>query len=60
MHREQSRVKRRSSRTWVAACDVRCRALDHSHPLSVLRDDDGHHERRRGDYFERREVDFLL
>ena len=31
-----------------------------SHPLSVLRDDDGHHERRRGDYFERREVDFLL
>ena len=43
-------------------CDVRCRALDHSHPLSVLRGDDGHHERRRGDYFERREgeVDFLL
>ena len=32
----------------------------HSHPLSVLRDDDGHNERRRGDYFERREVDFLL
>ena len=43
-----------------ALCDVRCRALDHIHPLSVLRDDDGHHERRRGDYFERREVDFLL
>ena len=41
-------------------CDVRCRALDHSHPLSVLRDDDDYHERRRGDYFKRREVDFLL
>jgi hypothetical protein len=44
----------------VAACDVLRFALAHSHPLSVLRDDDGHHERRRGDYFERREVDFLL
>ena len=41
-------------------CDAGCYAPDHSHPLSVLRDDDGHHERRRGDYFERREVDFLL
>ena len=60
MHREQSRVKRRSSRTWVAACDAGCYAPDHSHPLSVLRDDDDYHERRRGDYFKRREVDFLL
>ena len=41
-------------------CDVGCFAPDHSHPLSVLRGDDGHHERRRGGYFERREVDFLL
>ena len=41
-------------------CDAGCYAPDHSHPLSVLRDDDGHHERRRDDYFERREVDFLL
>ena len=42
--------------------DVRCCALAPSHPLSVLRGDDGDHERRRGDYFERREgeVDFLL
>ena len=40
--------------------DVRCFALTPSHPLSVLRGDDGHHERRRGDCFERREVDFLL
>ena len=39
-------------------CLLLCKA--HSHPLSVRRGDDGHHERRRGDYFERREVDFLL
>ena len=41
-------------------CDAGCCAPDHSHPLSVRRGDDGDHERRRGDYFERREVDFLL
>ena len=41
-------------------CDAGCYAPDHSHPLSVLRDDDDYHERRRGDYFKRREVDFLL
>ena len=40
--------------------DVRCFALAPSHPLSVRRGDDGHHERRRGGNFERREVDFLL
>ena len=39
-------------------CLLLCKA--HSHPLSVRRGDDGHHERRRGGYFERREVDFLL
>ena len=41
-------------------CDVLRFALTHSHPLSVLRDYDDYHERRRGDYFKRREVDFLL
>ena len=41
-------------------CDAGCYAPDHSHSLSVLRDDDDYHERRRGDYFTRREVDFLL
>ena len=40
--------------------DVRCCALAPSHPLSVHRGGDGHHERRRGDNFERCEVDFLL
>ena len=57
----ERREKPRATISYVGGlCDAGCYAPDHSHPLSVLRDDDGHHERRRDDYFERREVDFLL
>ena len=38
-------------------CDIRCCALDHSHPLSVLRDDDDYCEQRKDDYCERRKVE---
>ena len=58
--KNNTHTKETSKETHMRYHDIRCCALDHSHPLSVLRGDDGHHERRRGGYFERREVDFLL
>ena len=41
----------------MAACDVLRFALAHSHPLSVLRDDDDYCEQRKDDYCERRKVE---
>ena len=57
----ERREKPRATISYVGGlCDAGCYAPDHSHPLSVRRDDDDYHERRRGDYFKRSEVDFLL